>query len=74
MKGTVSGILQFIAGALLEFSAFGTFCEWSTFDADKLFVSKRPVGWDLAKYDPGSMDGWDEFKGYYQGRQKVSAR
>ncbi|GGU46677.1 hypothetical protein [Nocardioides albus] len=74
LKGTVSGILQFIAGALLEFSAFGTFCEWSTFDADKLTVSKRPVGWDLAKYDPGSMDGWDEFKGYYQGRQKVSAR
>jgi hypothetical protein len=74
LKGTVSGILQFIAGALLEFSAFGTFCEWSTFDADKLFVSKLPVGWDLAKYDPGSMDGWDEFKGYYQGRQKVSAR
>lgn len=74
LKGTTSGILQFIAGALLEFSAFGTYCEWSTFDADRLTVSKRPVGWDLAKYDPGSMDGWDEFKGYYQGRQKVSAR
>ncbi|MEI7055198.1 hypothetical protein WBG06_05215 [Nocardioides sp. CCNWLW239] len=74
LKGTTSGILQFIAGALLEFSAFGTFCEWSTFDAERLTVSRRPVGWDLAKYDPGSMDGWDEFKGYYQGRQKVSAR
>lgn len=74
LKGTTSGIMRFIAGALLEFSAFGTFCEWSTFDADGLTVTKRPVGWDLAKYDPGSMDGWDEFKGYYQGRQKVSAR
>lgn len=74
LKGTTSGIMRFIAGALLEFSAFGTFCEWSTFDAGGLTVTKRPVGWDLAKYDPGSMDGWDEFKGYYQGRQKVSAR
>lgn len=74
LKGTTSGIMRFIAGALLEFSAFGTFCEWSTFDAAGLTVTRRPVGWDLAKYDPGSMDGWDEFKGYYQGRQKVSAR
>lgn len=74
LKGTTSGILRFIAGALLEFSAFGTYCEWSTFDAADLTVSKPPVGWKLAKYDPGSMDGWDEFKGYYQGRQKVSAR
>lgn len=74
LKGTVSGILQFIAGALLEFSAFGAYSEWATFDAANLTVAKPPVGWGLAKYDPGSMDGWNEFKGYYQGRQKVSAR
>ncbi|MFD4323125.1 hypothetical protein ACFWQC_00720 [Nocardioides sp. NPDC058538] len=74
LQGTTSGIMRFIAGALLEFSVFGTFCEWSTFDAAGLTVTERPVGWDLTKYDPGSMDGWDEFKGYYQGRQKVSAR
>ncbi|TQL66548.1 hypothetical protein FB381_0411 [Nocardioides albertanoniae] len=72
LKGSVSGILQFIAGALLEFSAFGAYSEWSTFDAATLTVAKPPLGWGLAKYDPGSMDGWDEFKGYYQGRQKVS--
>lgn len=74
LKGTTSGIMRFIAGALLEFSAFGTYCEWSTFDAANLTVSRPPVGWKLSKYDPGSMDGWNEFKGYYQGRQKVSAR
>lgn len=72
--GSISGLLQFVAGALLEFSAFGTFSEWTTFDPEKLGVTSRPIGWDLAKYDPGSVEGWDEFKGYYQGRKKVSER
>ncbi|WP_026181007.1 hypothetical protein [Demetria terragena] len=74
VRGSVSGLLQFVSGALLEFSAFGTFSEWTTFDADKLGVTSRPVGWDLAKYDAGSVDGWNELKGYYQDRKKVSDR
>lgn len=74
LKGVASGILRFLAGALLEFSAFGTYSEWSTFDPASLYVTKPPVGWRISGYDPGGMDGWDEFKGYYQGREKVSPR
>lgn len=74
LKGTASGMLQFLAGALLEFSAFGTFCEWSKFDPATRYVTGTPVGWRLTGYDPGVLDGWDEFRGYYQGREKVSAR
>ncbi|MBB3662974.1 hypothetical protein FB384_001878 [Prauserella sediminis] len=74
LKGSVSGMLKFVAGALLEFSAFGTYCEWAKFDPATRYVTGTPVGWDLSKYDPGVMDGWDEFKGYYQGRTKVSAK
>lgn len=74
LQHTASGMLQFVAGALLEFSAIGTYCEWSTFDPDSRWVTEPPVGWALSGYDPGVMDGWDEFKGYYQGRRKVSSR
>jgi hypothetical protein len=74
LTGSVSGLMQFVGGALLEFSAFGTYCEWSTFDPKTLGVTDTPVGWQLAGYDVGVVDGWDEFKGYYQGRRKVSAR
>jgi hypothetical protein len=38
-------------------------------------VSKRPVGWDLSSYMPGRTtpaDGWDEFLGYFQGRQSTA--
>ncbi|MFJ9389615.1 hypothetical protein ACIRON_12385 [Nocardioides sp. NPDC101246] len=74
LRGTASGVLEFIAGALLEFSAFGAFSEWSTFDKEKRWVTETPVGWKLAGYDPGGMNGWDDFKGYYQGREEVSSR
>lgn len=66
--------MRFVGGALLEFSAFGTYCEWSKFDPKSLSVTDTPVGWKLSGYDVGVVDGWDEFKGYYQGRRKVSAR
>lgn len=74
VKGSVSGLLRFLAGALLEFSAFGTYSEWSTFDLETRYVRTKPVGWQLSGYDPGVLDGWDEFRGYYQGRTKVSER
>jgi hypothetical protein len=74
LRGTVSGLMQFVGGALLEFSAFGTYCEWAKFDPKTLSVTDTPVGWKISGYDVGAVDGWDEFKGYYQGRRKVSAR
>lgn len=74
LRGVASGLLQFLAGALLEFSAFGSYCEWATFDPETLSVTETPVGWKLTGFDVGVVDGWDEFKGYYQGRKKVGAR
>lgn len=53
-----SGNLRFIAGALLEFVAFGTYSE------------RTPVGWRLSGY-PGVADGWDDFKGYWGGQRKA---
>lgn len=53
-----SGNLRFVAGALLEFAAFGSYAEIS------------PIGWELSAY-PGVADGWDELKGYWGGRRSA---
>ena len=35
-------------------------------------LRKRPVGWNHTGYQPhGPVEGWDDFIGYYQGRQEV---
>lgn len=70
---SVSGVLRFAAGALLEFAAFGTYHEYSTFDPVTRTLKGRPVGWALSGYLPQNhtVDGWDEFKGYFQGRKEV---
>jgi len=69
---TLSGTLRFLAGALLEFSAYGSYNEWSVYDPRARTIVRRPVGWRLTGYQPdGIVHGWDEFKGYYQGRKQV---
>jgi hypothetical protein len=73
LRGSVSGLLRFLAGSLLELAAFGTYSEWSTFDRNTRSVRRRPIGWDISGFNPGCMDGWNDFKGYYQGRKEVSA-
>lgn len=65
-----SGNMRFIAGALLEFAAFGTYTEWANFNAETRNVEGTPVGWELSGYD-GPADGWPEFIGYYGGRTSV---
>lgn len=65
-----SGNMRFIAGALLEFAAFGSYVEWHAFDESTRTVSGKPVGWELSGYT-GPRDGWDEFIGYYQERTSV---
>ena len=70
---SVSGVLEFVAGALLEFSAFGAYSEFGVFDPATRRLTGRPVGWQIASYQPnGVVDGWDDFKGYYQGRTEVT--
>lgn len=74
LRSSVSGLLQFIGGALLEFSAFGAYNESAVFDPQTKTLTARPVGWQLAGYQPdGVVDGWDDFIGYYEGRTEVDA-
>ncbi len=69
---SVSGVLRFAAGALLEFTAFGTYSEYSAFDPVTRKLTGRPVGWAVTGYQPnGPVEGWNEFKGYFQGRRKA---
>jgi hypothetical protein len=70
LQQSVSGLLRFSAGALLEFAGFGSYSEFGVFDSASRTVTKRAIGWDLSRYQP-SVDGWDELKGYYQGRKKA---
>lgn len=73
LKDSVSGLLKFVGGALLEFAAFGGCSEYAVFDPDTKQLTGRPVGWELSGYQPdGPVEGWDEFIGYYQGRREVS--
>jgi hypothetical protein len=75
LKQSLSGLLAFLAGALLEFAAFGSYSEWSGFDLKTRKLTSVPVGWRLSKYLKSTgyqpVEGWDEFKGYYQGRRRA---
>lgn len=74
LKGSLSGLLKFVGGALLEFGTYTSYTEYAVFDKATKTATSRPVGWDLSNYMPGRTtpaDGWNEFKGYYQGRQST---
>lgn len=73
LRNSVSGLLRFVGGALLEFPAFGSYSEYAVFDPASQQLTGRPVGWSLSGYQPdGPVEGWDEFAGYYQDRTEVS--
>jgi hypothetical protein len=72
LRDTVAGLVRFLVGGLLSFPALGAYGEWSVFDPQTRSVTRRPVGWDISGFDPGVLDGWNDFTGYYQGRQEVS--
>ena len=75
MKDSLSGLLKFVGGALQEFGAYLSYGEGGVFDPQTKTVSQRPVGWDLSTYMPGRTtpaDGWDEFLGYFEGRQSTA--
>jgi hypothetical protein len=70
---SLSGTLRFLAGALLEFAAYGSYGEQGVYDARAKTITERPVGWSLMGYQPdGVVHGWDDFLGYYQDRKQVS--
>jgi len=73
---TVSGILDFASGAILELAGMFAYTEILVYDRANRRLTARPVGWDLSNYLPGLLwppDGWDELIGYYQGRTSVDA-
>ena len=73
VKGSVSGLMKFVGGALLEFSAFGGYSEFAVFDADSKTLTETPVGWTLSGFSPPEgQNGYADFIGYYQGRQEVT--
>jgi hypothetical protein len=72
LKASVSGLLKFVGGALIEFATFGAYGESAVYDKVSRTLRKRPVGWKQTGYQPdGPVEGWDDFIGYYQGRQEV---
>ncbi|MEU4197965.1 twin-arginine translocation signal domain-containing protein [Kribbella sp. NPDC026611] len=72
LKDSVSGLLKFVGGALIEFATFGAYGESAVYDKVTRTLGKRPVGWNQTGYQPhGPVEGWDDFIGYYQGRQEV---
>jgi hypothetical protein len=74
LKESVSGLVKFAAGILLEFAAFGPYTEYGVFDRAAREARVRPVGWELSRYLPGRrtpVDGHPELRGYYQGRRAV---
>lgn len=70
---TVLAYVQLIAVGLLAFAGFGSYSEWAFLDPATRQLKSRPVGWTLSKYQPnGPVEGWDEFRGYYQDRRSAS--
>ena len=66
--------IRFVGGILPGYTAYLAYTEWHVFDPATRTVSARPVGWDTSSYMPGRTkpaDGWDELKGYYQGRRRA---
>lgn len=70
---TLLAYVQLIAVGLLAFAGFGSYSEWSVLDPATRQLKSRPVGWTLSRYQPnGPVEGWDEFRGYYQNRRSAS--
>lgn len=70
LSQSLSGLLRFVGGALLEFPAFATYNEWAVFDPATKSVTATPVGWQLSGYG-GPSNGHDDFLGFFQDRREV---
>lgn len=74
LKASVSGLIEFLGGALHELAAFGSFSESRRFDPRTRRLVGRPIGWRLTGHvaDNQTGDGWDDFISYYQDRSEIS--
>lgn len=70
---TLLAYVQLIGLGLMAFASSGSYSEWANLNPTTRTLTSRPVGWSLSKYQPaGPVEGWNEFRGYYQGRRSVS--
>jgi hypothetical protein len=70
----ISGNLAYLFGILPSLVAFLAAGEGAVFDPATRSLRGRPVSWELSGHQPnGAVEGWDELKGFYQGRRKASA-
>jgi hypothetical protein len=65
------GLLDYASGVVPALGMFGSYSEWHVFDYATRTIKARPVGYTLSNYG-GPVEGWDEFKGYYQGRRSAT--
>lgn len=75
LRSATPAAIPSLANGAIIFGALGTYTEWTKFDPATDTLTGRPLGWDLSNYQPDGpppKEGWPEFKGYYQGRRKVS--
>jgi hypothetical protein len=70
LLGSLIGVLRTFGAPLLELPALCTYSESHVFDPATRTLTGTPVGWTLTGYR-GGRDGWDDFRGYYQGRTEV---
>ena len=69
--------IRFVGGILPGYTAYLSFGEWHMLDPATRTLTGRPVGWDLTQYQPGlttPVRGWDEMRGYFEGRKKAVTR
>lgn len=70
----VSGNLSYLFAILPSLVAFCSAGEAGVFEPATKSLRTRPVSWQLSNHRPnGPTEGWDEFKGFYQGRRKATA-
>jgi hypothetical protein len=62
--------VRFVAGILPGFASFVSFSEVGVRQPGHK-LSKRPVGWGIAKYG-GPAEGHPEFRGYYKGHRSAA--
>ncbi len=77
VRDSISGLIEFLAGALLEFAAFGAFNEFGVFNPATRTLTATPVGWTLSNYlalAPGNrpVEGWNDFQGYLGGETEAT--
>jgi hypothetical protein len=69
--------IRFVGGILPGFTAFVAYGEWHALDPKTRTLLQRPVGWEISQYQPGRTipaEGWDEMRGYFEGRKKAGPR